>query len=236
MLLRLDEVEVRYHGVMAVTGVTMAVPEGGAVAMIGANGAGKTTILRAISGLTRPTDGTIVFADERIERLPAHEIVERRIAHVPEGRRVFKDMTVMENLLTGAFLDYRDTGAVRGRLDYVLEHFPKLYERRTQPAKTLSGGEQQMLAIGRALMSRPRLLLLDEPSMGLSPIMVQEIARVVLELISQQLTVLLVEQNAQLALKIADYAYVLETGRVVMDAPSAQLHENEHVRQAYLGV
>lgn len=236
MLLRLDEVEVRYHGVVAVTGVTMTVPEGGAVAMIGANGAGKTTILRAISGLTRPTNGTIVFGDEQIERLPAHEIVGRRIAHVPEGRRVFKDMTVMENLLTGAFLDYHETGAVRERLDYVLEHFPKLHERRSQPAKTLSGGEQQMLAIGRALMSRPKLLLLDEPSMGLSPIMVQEIARVVLELISQQLTVLLVEQNAQLALQIADYAYVLETGRVVMDAPSSQLHENEHVRQAYLGV
>jgi len=236
MLLQLDNLEVRYHGAIALSGVTMSVPKGGAIAMIGANGAGKTTVLRAISGLERPTEGSIVFNGEQIDRLPAHEIVARRIAHVPEGRRVFKDMTVLENLLTGAFLDYQDTAAVRERRDYVFEHFPKLQQRQGQLAKTLSGGEQQMLAIGRALMSRPTLLLLDEPSMGLSPLMVQEIASVMLELISQQLTVLLVEQNSQLALQLADYAYVLETGRVVLDAPSSHLHENDYVRQAYLGL
>jgi len=236
MLLQLDNLEVRYHGAIALSGVTMSVPKGGAIAMIGANGAGKTTVLRAISGLERPTEGSIVFNGEQIDRLPAHEIVARRIAHVPEGRRVFKDMTVLENLLTGAFLDYQDTAAVRERRDYVFEHFPKLQQRQGQLAKTLSGGEQQMLAIGRALMSRPTLLLLDEPSMGLAPLMVQEIASVMLELISQQLTVLLVEQNSQLALQLADYAYVLETGRVVLDAPSSQLHENDYVRQAYLGL
>ncbi len=234
-MLQLDNVEIRYGKVVAVSGVGMEVPAGDAVAMIGANGAGKTTVLRAISGLTKASAGTITFEDEPIEGLPAHEIVTRRIAHVPEGRRIFKDMTVQENLFTGAFLDHHKTTAVRQRLEYVFEHFPRLYERRTQLARTLSGGEQQMLAIGRALMSRPKLLLLDEPSMGLSPIMVQEIARVVLELISQDMTVLLVEQNAELALQIANYAYVLETGRIVMDAPASQLHENEHVRQAYLG-
>lgn len=236
MLLQLDNVDVRYQKVAAVTGITMTVDAGDSVALIGANGAGKTTVLRAISGLERAASGTITFDDERIDRLPAHEIVARRIAHVPEGRRIFKDMTVMENLMTGAFLDHHKTKAVRERLNYVLEHFPKLRERQSQLGKTLSGGEQQMLAIGRALMSHPKLLLLDEPSMGLSPLMVEEIAQVILELINQELTVLLVEQNAQLALQIARHAYVLETGRVVMDAPSEQLHENEHVRQAYLGV
>ncbi|MDZ7788359.1 MAG: ABC transporter ATP-binding protein [Halofilum sp. (in: g-proteobacteria)] len=236
MLLQLDDVEVRYNKVVAVTGVSMGVEAAGAVAMIGANGAGKSTILRAISGLEPTMHGRISFADEAINGLPAHEIVTRRIAHVPEGRRIFKDMSVLENLMTGAFLDHKDTNAVRERLDFVFEHFPRLQERRSQPGKTLSGGEQQMLAMGRALMSNPKLLLLDEPSMGLSPILVQEIARVVRELIGQGLTVLLVEQNAELALQIAEYAYVLETGRVVMDAPSSQLHENEHVRQAYLGI
>jgi len=235
MLLQLDDVEVRYNNAVAVTGVSMGVEAGGAVAMIGANGAGKSTILRAISGLESTNSGRITFADETISTLHAHTIVTRRIAHVPEGRRIFKDMSVLENLMTGAFMDHKDKQAVRQRLDYVFEHFPRLRERKSQPGKTLSGGEQQMLAIGRALMTRPRLLLLDEPSMGLSPILVQEIANVVRELINQGLTVLLVEQNAELALRIADYAYVLETGRVVMDAPASQLHENEHVQQAYLG-
>ncbi len=236
MLLQLDDVEVRYNNVVAVTGISLGVETAGAVAMIGANGAGKSTILRAISGLEPARHGQIRFADEAINGLPAHEIVTRRIAHVPEGRRIFKDMSVLENLMTGAFMDHKNTRAVRERLDYVFEHFPRLQERRPQPGKTLSGGEQQMLAIGRALMTDPKLLLLDEPSMGLSPVMVQQIARVVRDLISQGLTVLLVEQNAELALQIAHYAYVLETGRVVMDAPASELHENDHVRQAYLGV
>lgn len=236
MLLQLDNVEVRYNNAVAVTGASMGIERGGAVTIIGANGAGKTTVLRTISGLIRPAAGTIEFDGERIDKLPANEIVARGIGHSPEGRRIFKDMTVLENLRTGAFLHHRDTGKVQQRLEFVFEHFPKLRDRRDQSAKTLSGGEQQMLAIGRALMSHPKLLLLDEPSMGLSPILVQEIARVVLELIEQGLTVLIVEQNAELALQLANYAYVLETGHVVMDAPSSQLHENEHIRRAYLGL
>lgn len=235
-MLQLDDVEVRYKNVVAISGVSVNIDRGNAVTIIGANGAGKTTILRTISGLEPTTRGTITFDGERIDRLPAHEIVARRVAHVPEGRRVFKDMTVLENLYTGAFLHHRDGAGVQRHLDYVFEHFPRLHERRGQDAKTLSGGEQQMLAIGRALMSQPRLLLLDEPSMGLSPIMVREIANVILELIRQGLTVLLVEQNAELGLTLANYAYVLETGNVVMQAPSDELHENEHVRRAYLGV
>lgn len=236
MLLQLDDVEVRYNNAVAVTGANISIDRGGAVTIIGANGAGKTTLLRTISGLVRPSAGTIEFDGERIDKLPANEIVARGIGHSPEGRRIFKDMTVLENLRTGAFLHHRDTAKVQKRLEFVFEHFPKLRDRREQSAKTLSGGEQQMLAIGRALMSHPKLLLLDEPSMGLSPILVQEIARVVLELIQQDLTVLIVEQNAELALQLADYAYVLETGNVVMDAPSSQLHENEHIRRAYLGL
>jgi branched-chain amino acid transport system ATP-binding protein len=234
MLLQLSDVAVSYNMVTALSEVSMDVPEGGAVTIIGANGAGKTTTLRAISGLVPTKSGQISFQDERIDTLPADKIVGRGIAHVPEGRRIFKDMTVYENLMTGAFLRSDSDGVARD-LDYVYEHFPRLAERRSQWAKTLSGGEQQMLAIGRALMSRPKLLLLDEPSMGLAPMLVQEIARVLRGLMDDGLTVLVVEQNAELALRLARYAYVLENGQVSMHAPADELHENEHVKNAYLG-
>ncbi|MGH6718430.1 MAG: ABC transporter ATP-binding protein, partial [Alphaproteobacteria bacterium] len=187
-----------------------------------------------VSGLVKPTSGAIWFDGQRIDGLPAAEIVRRGIAHVPEGRRVFPDLTVYENLMTGAFLR-RDAAAVMRDLDAVFDHFPRLRERRAQRAKTLSGGEQQMLAIGRALMASPRVLLLDEPSLGLSPVMVQEIAKIVVEINQRGVTVILVEQNAELALRLARYGYVLETGRVTLHGKAEDLHEHEHVRRAYLG-
>ena len=234
MLLELKDVEVHYNKVAALKGVNIDVPEGGIVTIIGANGAGKSTTLRTISGLEQPSSGEIWFNGERIDALPADKIVARGIAHVPEGRRIFPDLTVEENLRTGAFLR-RDKDAIETDLEEVFVHFPRLRERRTQWARTLSGGEQQMVAIGRALMSKPKLLLLDEPSMGLAPVMVQEIARIVLEIAETGVPVVLVEQNAELALSLARFAYVLETGTVALEGPAAELHENDHVRRAYLG-
>ncbi len=234
MLLELREVHVHYNKVAALKGVSMAVPEGGIVTIIGANGAGKSTTLRSISGLTRISEGEIHFAGERIDRLPPDRIVARGIAQVPEGRRVFPGLTVEENLRTGAYLR-KDKAEIESDLDMVFGRFPRLKERRTQWARTLSGGEQQMVAIGRALMSRPRLLLLDEPSMGLSPVMVEEIAGIVVEIAERGVPVVLVEQNAELALGLARFAYVLETGTVALEGPAKELHESEHVRRAYLG-
>jgi branched-chain amino acid transport system ATP-binding protein len=234
MLLELDDVVVRYGGIAALKGVAMAVPEGGIVTVIGANGAGKSTALRAISGLSRLAGGEIRFAGERIDRLAPDRIVARGIAHVPEGRRIFPDLTVWENLRTGAYLR-RDKAEVGRDLDEVFARFPRLKERRGQWARTLSGGEQQMLAIGRALMAKPKLSLLDEPSMGLAPVLVLEIARIIRALAERGITIVLVEQNAELALKLADHAYVLETGRVALEGPARDLHENDHVRRAYLG-
>ena len=234
MLLELKDVEVHYNKVAALKGVNIDVPEGGIVTIIGANGAGKSTTLRTISGLERPSRGEIWFDGERIDALPADKIVARGIAHVPEGRRIFPDLTVEENLRTGAFLR-KDKQAIEADLEEVFEHFPRLRERRTQWARTLSGGEQQMVAIGRALMSKPKLLLLDEPSMGLAPVMVQEIARIVIEIAETGVPVVLVEQNAELALSLARFAYVLETGTVALEGPAAELHENDHVKRAYLG-
>ncbi|MEZ5667040.1 MAG: ABC transporter ATP-binding protein [Alphaproteobacteria bacterium] len=234
MRLEIRDAVVHYSSVAALKGVSMTVPEGGIVTIIGANGAGKSTTLRSISGLNRLSQGEIRFGDERIDRLPAEKIVARGIAHVPEGRRVFPDLTVLENLRTGAFLRH-DRHAVANDLDDVFERFPRLKERRGQWAKTLSGGEQQMLAIGRALMAKPKLLLLDEPSMGLAPVVVQEIARIIRVLAERGITIVLVEQNAELALKLAHYAYVLETGSVALEGPANDLHENDHVRRAYLG-
>ena len=234
MLLELKDIEVHYNKVAALKGVNIDVPEGGIVTIIGANGAGKSTTLRTISGLEQPSRGEIWFNGERIDRLPADKIVARGIAHVPEGRRIFPDLTVEENLRTGAFLR-KDKRAIETDLEEVFVHFPRLRERRTQWARTLSGGEQQMVAIGRALMSRPKLLLLDEPSMGLAPVMVQEIARIVLEIAETGVPVVLVEQNAELALSLARFAYVLETGTVALEGPAAELHQHDHVRRAYLG-
>jgi len=235
MLLEITDARVAYGKVAALKGVSMGVPDGGIVTIIGANGAGKTTCLRAVSGLVRLAAGEIRFAGERIDRLAPDRIVARGIAHVPEGRRIFPDLSVAENLATGAFLR-RDRAAIAADLDRVYGRFPRLRERRGQRAQTLSGGEQQMLAIGRALMARPKLLLMDEPSMGLAPVIVEEIGRIVAGIAAEGVPVVLVEQNAELALELADHAYVLETGRLVLSGPAADLHDNEHVRAAYLGV
>jgi branched-chain amino acid transport system ATP-binding protein len=235
MLLEMRNASVSYGKVRALSGLSLSVPENGIVTIIGSNGAGKSTTLRAISGLARLSSGEIRFAGERIDNLPADKIVARGIAHVPEGRRIFKDMTVEENLMTGAFLR-RDMAAVSKDLDGVFARFPRLAERRRQLAKTMSGGEQQMLAIGRALMAKPKLLLMDEPSMGLAPVIVEEIARIVVEIKAQGVPVVLVEQNAELALKLADHAYVLETGNLALEGPARELHSNDHVRAAYLGI
>ncbi|MDE0209115.1 MAG: ABC transporter ATP-binding protein [Boseongicola sp.] len=235
MLLELRGVAVAYGKVSAIRDISLNVPDGRIVTIIGSNGAGKTTTLRAISGLAKLREGEIRFAGERIDHLDPDQIVARGIAHVPEGRRIFPDLTVEENLRTGAFLR-RDGEAVARDLDAVYDRFPLLLERRTQLAKTMSGGEQQMLVIGRALMAGPRLLLMDEPSMGLAPKIVEEIATIIGEINAQGVPVILVEQNAELALELADYAYVLETGSLALEGPADELHDNEHVRTAYLGI
>jgi branched-chain amino acid transport system ATP-binding protein len=234
MLLEISDLHVHYHKVAALKGINMSVPEDGIVTIIGANGAGKSTTLRSISGLARISKGEIVFAGQRIDGFPPEKIVALGIAHVPEGRRVFPNLTVEENLRTGAFLR-SDKAEIDKDLDEVFQHFPRLKERLKQWARSLSGGEQQMLAIGRALMSRPKMLVLDEPTMGLSPVLVQEIARIIREIVARGVSVVLVEQNAELALRLARFAYVLETGRVALKGPANELHDNEHVRRAYLG-
>ena len=235
MLLEMREVSVSYGKVAAVCGISMFVPDSSIVTIIGANGAGKTTTLRAISGLARLRSGEIHFDGERIDNLPPNQIVSRGIAHVPEGRRVFPDLTVEENLRTGAFLR-REKNAVEFDLESIFGRFPRLQERRNKTAKTLSGGEQQMLAIGRALMAKPRLLLMDEPSMGLAPMIVDEVGVIIQEISAQGVPVVLVEQNAELALSLADYAYVLEAGSVTLEGEGKTLHDDDHVRAAYLGV
>ncbi len=234
-LLEVRDVRVSYGRIEAVKGVSFSVGAGSLVTLIGSNGAGKTTVLRTVSGLLCPTAGEIHFDGERIDQLPAHEIVERGIAHAPEGRRIFPRMTVQENLELGAFTRKDGPAAVAGDIDEAYGRFPVLGERRTQAAGTLSGGEQQMLAIGRALMCRPRLLMLDEPSMGLSPIMMRRIFDALGELKVAGTTVLLVEQNASAALALADEAHVLETGRIVLSGSAADLRDNAQVRKAYLG-
>ncbi len=235
MLLEMKGVSAAYGKIPAIRNISVSVPEGKIVTIIGANGAGKTTTLRAMSGMLPVTAGEITFEGKRIDGLPASKVVAHGIAHVPEGRRIFPDMTVEENLRTGAFLR-RDWDEIEKDLDKVYTRFPRLRERRTQRAQTMSGGEQQMLAIGRALMSNPRLLLMDEPSMGLAPVIVDEIARIIREINDRGLSVVLVEQNAELALELADHAYVLETGKCALEGPANELHENEHVRAAYLGI
>lgn len=234
MLLEVRNLHVHYQKVAALKGVSLQVPSGGIVTIIGANGAGKSTTLRAISGLAKPSNGEIHFEGQRLDNLPAEKIVARGIAHVPEGRRIFPDLTVEENLRIGAFLR-RDKAKIESDIEDIFQRFPRLRERRTQWARTLSGGEQQMVAIGRALMSGPKLLLLDEPSMGLSPVMVQEMARIVSNIAETGVPVVLVEQNAGLALRLASYAYVLEIGTIAVEGRSADLKANDHVRRAYLG-
>ena len=235
MMLRVKNLNVYYDAIHALKDVSFEVNEGEIVTLIGANGAGKTTTLHTISGLLRGKPGSkIEFMDEEIQVKPANEILKMGLAQVPEGRRVFTHMTVLENLEMGAFAR-KDRTAVAGDLDRVFQSFPRLKERRRQIAGTLSGGEQQMLAMGRAIMSSPRMIMLDEPSMGLSPILVEEIFSIIREVHSNGMTVLLVEQNAQMALSIADRAYVLETGKVVLQGSAKEMLDNEEVRRAYLG-
>jgi branched-chain amino acid transport system ATP-binding protein len=234
MLLEVKNIRVHYDKVEAVKGISLSADRAMISTLIGANGAGKTTTLRAISGLKKLSAGEIWFEGKRIDGIPAHRIVGLGIAHVPEGRRLFGLMTVRHNLATGAYLQ-KDRRTVAKTLDEVFEHFPVLKERQAQLAKTLSGGEQQMLAMGRALMARPKLILMDEPSMGLSPIMVQEIAKIIRSFKQMGFSVLLIEQNAVLALDLADIGYVLETGAIALEGQSRQLIADEHVKKAYLG-
>jgi branched-chain amino acid transport system ATP-binding protein len=234
-MLELRDLTIRYGAVQAVQKLSLTVPEGGIVSIIGSNGAGKSTTLRAISGLVRPAGGEIWFDGKRIDGLDPKTIVARGIAHVPEGRRVFPELTVEENLKIGGYLR-PDKAAVQRDFEQICMEFPRLAERRRQLARTLSGGEQQMLAIGRAVMSSPRLILMDEPSMGLSPIMVSTMSQVIRRINQTGRTVLLVEQNATVALSICDSAIVLERGKVALTGSGAELRGNEHVRVAYIGV
>jgi len=233
-LLTVHELEAYYGRVCALHSVSLEVAEGSVAALLGANGAGKTTTLRVISGLLRPTRGSVEFDGKRIDGFGADRLVRAGIVQVPEGRQIFADLTVRENLLLGGYAR-RDGGSARRESQRVFDYFPRLGERLQQRAGTLSGGEQQMLAIGRALMARPRLLLLDEPSLGLAPLLVKEIFRVIGDIRAAGTTVLLVEQNAHMALSVADHAYVLETGRVILADRSAALRQREEVQRAYLG-
>ncbi|CEK14130.1 ABC transporter ATP-binding protein [Chthonomonas calidirosea] len=234
-MLTVSNLSVYYGAVRALDGVSLEVMPGEIVAMIGANGAGKSTTMRSISGLVKPRSGEITFLGKAIHRLAPHEIVQLGISHAPEGRRVFAEMTVMENLRLGAYVREHSKASVREDLERMFTIFPRLKERQTQLAGTLSGGEQQMLAIARALMARPQLLLLDEPSLGLAPNLVQTIFRVIQEINASGVTILLVEQNANQALRIAHRGYVIETGRIVLEDKAANLLNNPLVRSAYLG-
>ncbi|MFA6959362.1 MAG: ABC transporter ATP-binding protein [Opitutaceae bacterium] len=234
-MLTVTNLSVAYGAIQAVNGISLEIPTGAIVTLIGGNGAGKTTTLQTISGLVRPSAGTIHFAGEDITRLAPHQIVARGLCHVPEGRLVFSNLTVAENLDLGAYLQ-RDRPLIARTRDYVFSIFPRLKERLKQTAGTLSGGEQQMLAIGRALMGQPKFLMLDEPSLGIAPRLVTTIFEKIVEINrAQNLTILLVEQNAHLALEISSHAYVLETGHVAVSGPSAQLREDPRLKAAYLG-
>ena len=233
-LLELKDINVYYGAIHALKGISLSVEEGQVVSLIGANGAGKTTTLRTISGLLRSKTGSISFMGKELRNDSAESIVRLGISHCPEGRRVFADMSVKENLEMGAFTR-KDAKEISQTMDMIYDHFPRLKERMNQMAGTLSGGEQQMLAMGRALISKPKLLLLDEPSMGLAPILVKEIFNMVQEIHGMGTTVLLVEQNARMALAISDYAYVLETGHISLEGEAKSLAESEEVRKVYLG-
>ncbi len=233
-MLELKDINVYYGAIHAIRDMSLSVEEGQIVSLIGANGAGKTTTLRTISGLLHSKTGSITFMEEEIGKHNAESIVRQGISHCPEGRRIFANMTVSENLDMGAFTR-KDKKEIANTKDIIYEHFPRLKERMKQMAGTLSGGEQQMLAMGRALMSKPKLLLLDEPSMGLAPIFVKEIFKIIEEIHDLGTTVLLVEQNARMALSIADYAYVLETGTIYLQGEAQKLAASEEIRKAYLG-
>jgi branched-chain amino acid transport system ATP-binding protein len=234
MLLRLKNITVHYGKAMAVDNVSLEVREGSLVAFIGANGAGKTTILRALSGLHPITSGEVWFQDKRIDGMRIHDIARQGLVQVPEGRRLFPDLTVQSNLRLGAY-SRKDKRAVEKDMEKVLERFPRLRERRTQKAGTMSGGEQQMLAIARAVMARPKLLLLDEPSLGLAPLIVEELAPVIRSINAMGAGVILVEQNVPLALKLAERGYVLHLGKVIQEGPISELKDSEAVKKAYLG-
>ena len=233
-MLRVEDINVYYGAIHAIKGISLDVPDGEIVALIGSNGAGKSTTLRTISGLMKPRTGKILYEGNDIAGVPAQKIVGMGLCQVPEGRHVFANMTVLENLELGAYLRNDKEGIAKDMQD-VFEKFPRLLERKNQIAGTLSGGEQQMLAMGRALMSRPKLLLLDEPSMGLAPLLVKEIFNIIKEINAGGTTILLVEQNANMALSIADKAYVLETGRITLSGTAQELASSEEVRKAYLG-
>ena len=233
-MLKIENLQVAYGGIQALRGISLEVPDGKIVTLIGANGAGKSTTLRTISGLVKAKGGSIRYNDTELVGKPITSIIETGIIHVPEGRRVFPDMTVLENLKIGAYLR-NDKDGIERDIRWVYELFPRLEERNWQLAGTLSGGEQQMLAVGRGLMARPKVLMMDEPSLGLAPIVVQGIFDIIREINRQGVTILLIEQNANMALKIADYAYVMETGRITLTGTGAELLENEAVKEAYLG-
>lgn len=233
-MLKIENLQVAYGGIQALRGISLEVPDGKIVTLIGANGAGKSTTLRTISGLVKAKGGSIQYDGTELVGKPITSIIETGIIHVPEGRRVFPDMTVLENLKIGAYLR-NDKDGIEKDIKWVYELFPRLEERSWQLAGTLSGGEQQMLAVGRGLMARPKVLMMDEPSLGLAPIVVQGIFDIIREINRQGVTILLIEQNANMALKIADYAYVMETERITMTGTGRELLENEAVKEAYLG-
>ena len=231
-MLKIENLHVAYGGIKALRGISLEVPDGKIVTLIGANGAGKSTTLQTVSGLLHSKTGSITFLGERIDNVPAHKLVAKGLAQVPEGRRIFLQMSVMENLQMGAYTSKGDT---KDDLENVFERFPRLKERKNQIAGTLSGGEQQMLAMGRALMSRPKLMMLDEPSMGLAPILVEQIFDIIKELHKAGTTILLVEQNAEMALQVANRAYVLESGRITLTGTGAELAASDQIKKAYLG-
>ena len=233
-MLEVRDLKVNYGMIQAIKGVSFHVEQGEVIALIGANGAGKTTILHTITGLLAPKEGSVVFEGTDITKIPAHKIVPMGMAHVPEGRRVFANLTVLQNLKMGAYTR-KDKAEIQETLQMIYQRFPRLEERQNQLAGTLSGGEQQMLAMGRALMSHPKIILMDEPSMGLSPIYVNEIFQIIQDVSKTGTTVLLVEQNAKKALSIADRAYVLETGKIVLEGRASTLLDNDDVKKAYLG-
>lgn len=233
-MLKIENLHIKYGAIHAVKGIDLEVNEGEIVTLIGANGAGKSSILKALSGLEKPNEGTITYEGKVLNKMTAQDIMKLGISHVPEGRRIFADMTVLENLELGAY-QRKDKDGIKQDLLGVYERFPILKERKNQSAGTLSGGEQQMLAMGRAMMSKPKLILLDEPSMGLAPILVREIFSIIADIKRQGVTVLLVEQNARMALSVADRAYVLETGKIVMSGTGAELAASEDIQKAYLG-